>query len=93
MHILHVHPEVAEHVEGVFVLLTVIQPAEQLALLICGQKRWLGLILPLGMQSSHESGSTFCCYTSVPVPDVICWEQPGSLGQVAIELLEGPGAG
>lgn len=36
MHSTCVLPEVAEHVEGVLVLLTVIQPAGQLALLICG---------------------------------------------------------
>ena len=60
-----------------------------------GQQRWLGLILPQGTQSrsSHEHESIFCGYISVAAPDVICWEQPGRLGQVAIDLLEGPGAG
>lgn len=59
-----------------------------------GQKRCLGLILPLGIQSrsSHKGDFTFCCYISVAAPDVMCWEQPRSLGQVAVDLLEGRGA-
>lgn len=42
MHPTCVLPEVAEHVEGVLVLFTVIQPARQLALLICGTGEMAG---------------------------------------------------
>lgn len=58
-----------------------------------GQKRRLGLILSLGMQSrsSQERDSTFCCCISVAAPGVTCRELPGSLGQVATDLLEGLG--
>lgn len=42
VHPLCVLPEVAEHVEGVLILLTVIQPAGQLALLICGTEEMAG---------------------------------------------------
>lgn len=74
-------------------MLTVIQPAGQLALLIYGTEEIAEPHPSTGnAECSRESDCTFCYYISVTVPEVICWEQPGSLGQVAIDLPEAPGA-